>query len=79
MTEPVVCVEQLSFRYPGASMLALHDVSFTSNKVSASPHGSDRCRQDHAVPSPGWDRAPVFGESCTVLSGWAVWIRSNTR
>jgi energy-coupling factor transporter ATP-binding protein EcfA2 len=29
MPEPVVCVEQLSFRYPGASMLALHDVSFT--------------------------------------------------
>jgi energy-coupling factor transport system ATP-binding protein len=29
MAEPVVCVEQLSFRYPGASALALQDVSFT--------------------------------------------------
>src|SRR5215510_9197935 len=29
MTEPVVCVEQLSFRYPGTSTLTLHDVSLT--------------------------------------------------
>src|SRR6058998_3808061 len=29
MAEPVVSVEQLSFRYPGASTLALHDVSLT--------------------------------------------------
>ncbi len=29
MTEPVVCVERLSFRYPGGSTLALHDVSLT--------------------------------------------------
>lgn len=29
MAEPVICVERLSFRYPGASTLALHDVSLT--------------------------------------------------
>src|SRR5438445_11566736 len=29
MTEPVVHVDRLSFRYPGASALALQDVSFT--------------------------------------------------
>jgi energy-coupling factor transport system ATP-binding protein len=29
MAEPIVHVEQLSFRYPGASALALRDVSFT--------------------------------------------------
>ncbi len=29
MAEPVVSVEQLSFRYPGASTLALHDISLT--------------------------------------------------
>jgi len=29
MAEPTVCIEQLSFRYPGASTLALHDVSLT--------------------------------------------------
>lgn len=29
MAEPTVCVERLSFRYPGASTLALHDVSLT--------------------------------------------------
>src|SRR5262249_14388100 len=29
MTDPVVSVEQLSFRYPSASALALHDVNLT--------------------------------------------------
>ena len=29
MTVPIVCIERLSFRYPGASTLALHDISLT--------------------------------------------------
>ncbi len=56
MTEPVVCVEQLSFRYPGASTLALHDVSLT-------------VEQGECLALMG---ATGAGKTCTVRFEWAA-------